>query len=67
MTFKANEAREEEAAPMIPIPPPPGKNFKKPEEKKVGPVDNNLYSLHDFEIDLHVPLPSKYFVLLLQL
>lgn len=58
MAFRARDQREE-LAPMIPAPPPPGRK-KQEEEKKSQPstFDNNLYSLHDFEIELDVPLPS---------
>ncbi|XP_059622918.1 RNA polymerase-associated protein Rtf1 [Phlebotomus argentipes] len=59
MSFKAGEQMEEELAPMIPAPPPPGrKKVEEGEKKPNGPgAENNLYSLHDFEIDLEVPLP----------
>lgn len=57
MSFKANEKREEPEAIQMPAPPPPGQK-KKPDEKRASSsADNNLYSLHDFEIDLDVPLP----------
>lgn len=57
MSFKANEKREEPEAVQMPAPPPPGQK-KKPDEKRASSsADNNLYSLHDFEIDLDVPLP----------
>lgn len=58
MTFKKVE-QQEELAPMIPAPPPPGRKKNDDEKKVFGPADNNLYSLHDFEIDLDVALPSK--------
>uniref|UniRef100_A0A6B2EJ54 Putative rna polymerase-associated protein rtf1 n=1 Tax=Phlebotomus kandelakii TaxID=1109342 RepID=A0A6B2EJ54_9DIPT len=59
MSFKAGEHVEEELAPMVPAPPPPGrKKADEAERKPNGPgAENNLYSLHDFEIDLDVPLP----------
>lgn len=60
MKFQARDPQDE-LAPMIPAPPPPSRN-KKPEDeqrKMVGPADNNLYSLHDFEINLDLSLPSK--------
>lgn len=58
MMFRAKEPYEE-LTPMIPAPPPPGRNKRNEDEKKmVGPADNNLYSLHDFEIDLDVSLPE---------
>lgn len=60
MSF-AKKKDEVEALPMqLPPPPPlPAGARKKAEDKKAnGPItDNNLYSLHDFEIDLDVPLP----------
>lgn len=60
MSFKANEKRDEPEAMQMPAPPPPGQK-KKPDEKRASSsADNNLYSLHDFEIDLDVPLPSKF-------
>uniref|UniRef100_A0A1B0EYI4 Uncharacterized protein n=1 Tax=Phlebotomus papatasi TaxID=29031 RepID=A0A1B0EYI4_PHLPP len=60
MSFKAGEHVEEELAPMVPAPPPPGRKKADEGEKKAnGPgAENNLYSLHDFEIDLEVPLPA---------
>lgn len=63
MAFK-KPSKEEAALPMqLPPPPPPaGGAKKKLDDKKAnnGPAgDNNLYSLHDFEIDLDVPLPGK--------
>lgn len=57
MSFKANEKRDEPEAMQMPAPPPPGQK-KKPDDKRASSsADNNLYSLHDFEIDLDVPLP----------
>ncbi|XP_058460083.1 RNA polymerase-associated protein Rtf1 [Malaya genurostris] len=57
MSFKASDKREETPSIQMPAPPPPGQK-KKPDEKKASSsADNNLYSLHDFEIDLDVPLP----------
>lgn len=57
MAFKKHD-QHEELAPMIPVPPPPGRKPKEDEKKIFGPADNNLYSLHDFEIDLDVALPG---------
>ncbi|XP_055694072.1 RNA polymerase-associated protein Rtf1 [Lutzomyia longipalpis] len=59
MAFKAGEHVEEELAPMVPAPPPPGRKKVDETEKKMnGPsAENNLYSLHDFEIDLNVDMP----------
>lgn len=59
MTFKARDPNDEKA-PMIPAPLPPGRKNRPEERKMFGPADNNLYSLHDFDIDLDVALPSKY-------
>lgn len=56
MMFRAREPHEE-LTPMIPAPPPPGRKRNEEERKVFGPADNNLYSLHDFEIDLDVALP----------
>uniref|UniRef100_U5EYH6 Putative rtf1 n=1 Tax=Corethrella appendiculata TaxID=1370023 RepID=U5EYH6_9DIPT len=59
MAFK-KEDKQPQALPMAPIPPPPSKNQtnkKIDEPKKPSMQENNLYSLHDFEIDLDVPLP----------
>ncbi|XP_058829727.1 RNA polymerase-associated protein Rtf1 [Topomyia yanbarensis] len=57
MSFKASDKRDETPSIQMPAPPPPGQK-KKPDEKKASSsADNNLYSLHDFEIDLDVPLP----------
>lgn len=61
MKFKQRTA-EEEAALMKPIPTQLSHSGKKEddEKKQLGSADNNLYSLHDFEIDLDVTMPSKY-------
>lgn len=56
MMFRAR-APHEELTPMIPAPPPPGRKRNEDERKIVGPADNNLYMLHDFEIDLDVVGP----------
>lgn len=58
MAFKKTETHEE-LSPMVPAPPPPGRKKNDDDKKVFGPADNNLYSLHDFEIDLDVALPSK--------
>lgn len=61
MLFKKSTKTEEPSAMPEPIPPPNAAR-KKIDDKKAkanGPADNNLYSLHDFEIDLDVPLPGK--------
>lgn len=60
MKFKQRTA-EEEAMLMKPAPlPNSGRTNKKEEDEKkqFAPTDNNLYSLHDFEIDLEVTVPS---------
>lgn len=58
MMFKARDPNDE-LTPMIPAPLPQGRKNRPEERKIVGPGENNLYSLHDFEIDLDVALPSK--------
>lgn len=61
MGFKsAADKKEEEPFLMIPAPPPPGKK-RSEEAKKPQSNDYSLYSLHDFDIDLDVPLPGEYF------
>lgn len=65
MMFKARDPTADELTPMVPAPLPPGRKPKPEERKIVGPADNNLYSLHDFEIDLDMALPSKSYVLLI--
>lgn len=62
MMFKQREPQPE-LQPMIPAPLPIGRKGQSDANKQVGPADNNLYSLHDFEIDLDVALPSKSFAL----
>lgn len=57
MHFKGIDKAKEELAPMQLPPPPPGKR-RNEEKKHVGPAENNLYSLHDFEIDLDVLMPG---------
>lgn len=63
MSFKRREKEPEELpTKMYEPPPPPGKkNGGNDDQKKPtnGPsTENNLYSLHDFDIDLDVPLPG---------
>lgn len=58
MKFRAHDPAED-LAPMQPAPPPPGRRKADDDKKNVGPGDNNLYSLHDFDIDLDVSLPGK--------
>lgn len=66
MKFRARDPAEE-TAPMQPAPPPPGRRKADDDKKLVGPADNNLYSLHDFEIDLDVALPGNTINLLFHL
>lgn len=63
MSFKPTDKEEEGMAP--PPLPPPSSGKKKDEEKKNGAgsmTENNLYSLHDFEIELDVPLPGRWII-----
>ncbi|EDW62096.1 RNA polymerase-associated protein Rtf1 [Drosophila virilis] len=61
MGFKGTKKDEDESLAVPLPPPPPGK--KKPNEtstsnaKPADGKDYSLYSLHDFDIDLDVPLP----------
>ncbi|XP_055372339.1 RNA polymerase-associated protein Rtf1 [Condylostylus longicornis] len=56
MTFSS--AAEKDKTPALqPQPPPPPGRRKHDDDKKRNSVEYNLYSLHDFEIDLDVPLP----------
>ncbi|KXJ77757.1 hypothetical protein RP20_CCG006686 [Aedes albopictus] len=57
MSFKASDKKDEVPTIQMPAPPPPGQKKKPDERKPTSSADNNLYSLHDFEIDLDVPLP----------
>ncbi|XP_065091938.1 RNA polymerase-associated protein Rtf1 [Ochlerotatus camptorhynchus] len=57
MSFKASDKKDELPMLMMPAPPPPGHKKKTDDKKPTSSADNNLYSLHDFEIDLDVPLP----------
>lgn len=59
MMFKAREPHEE-LMPMIPAPLPQGRRNRTDDQKASSSSDNNLYSLHDFEIDLEVSVPSKF-------
>lgn len=58
MMFKAREPHEE-LMPMIPAPLPQGRRNRTEDHKAAASSDNNLYSLHDFDIDLDVSVPSK--------
>ncbi|XP_030374033.1 RNA polymerase-associated protein Rtf1 [Scaptodrosophila lebanonensis] len=59
MGFKGSKKDEDDVLPAPLPPPPPGK--KRPNEapttKPTDSKDYSLYSLHDFDIDLDVPLP----------
>lgn len=57
MSFKASDKKDETPTIQMPAPPPPGQKKKPDDKKPTSSTDNNLYSLHDFEIDLDVPLP----------
>lgn len=57
MSFKASDKKEEVKTIQMPAPPPPGQKKRPDDKKATSSADNNLYSLHDFEIDLDVPLP----------
>ena len=56
MAFKAQQAPEEEIL-IMPDPPKPSKMKERKAEEHLSA--ENLYSLHDFEIDLDVPLPMN--------
>lgn len=61
MSFKPSDKDEQEPMQPPPLPPPSSGKKKAEDEKKNGSgaaVENNLYSLHDFEIELDVPLPT---------
>lgn len=58
MSFKAS--KDEVPSIQMPAPPPPGQKKKTDDKKATSSADNNLYLLHDFEIDLDVPLPGKW-------
>lgn len=61
MSFKAIEQEQDEIVPVFVTPLPKGR--KRPEDpsnsNKITSAEN-LYSLHDFEIDLDVTLPCKF-------
>lgn len=64
MAFKARESATE-LVPMLPAPLPLSRKQQLQEASMAaaaaaGPADNNLYSLHDFDIDLDVPMISTY-------
>jgi len=60
MSFKPPEPERESA--LMVVPPPPGRlnrtDDDKSRSKTGGGSSDNLYSLHDFEIDLEVTLPG---------
>lgn len=61
MKFRRQEG---EAKPLevAQTPGAPGRNTKKADDEKKSnePSENNLYSLHDFDIDLEVSLPGRF-------
>lgn len=61
MSFKRRDNTEDLPLKMFEPLPPPGKKDGGDQKKPTnGPsTENNLYSLHDFDIDLDVPLPGK--------
>lgn len=54
MAFRANQEPEED---FVIAPDPPKINKQKERRNEEHSSADNLYSLHDFEIDLDVPLP----------
>lgn len=56
MAFKASHEPEEE---IMLAPEPPKLSKLKEKRNEDHSSDNSLYSLHDFEIDLDVPLPMN--------
>lgn len=60
MSFKPSAGDDEEPMQPPPLPLPSSGRKKVGEEEKKNGVgaENNLYSLHDFEIELDVPLPT---------
>lgn len=68
MSFKRRDNHQQEELPtkMYEPPPPPGNKGVGIDGKRTGNGPNtekNLYSLHDFDIDLDVPVPSKFLLL----
>ncbi|KXJ81691.1 hypothetical protein RP20_CCG018326 [Aedes albopictus] len=58
MSFRASHKKEEVPNSQMQAPssaPPPGRKNKPDEKKPVVSVENNLYSLHDFDIVLDAP------------
>lgn len=56
MAFKASNEPDEE---IMLAPEPPKLSKLKEKRNDVNSSDNSLYSLHDFEIELDVPLPMN--------
>ncbi|KXJ77904.1 hypothetical protein RP20_CCG006211 [Aedes albopictus] len=59
MLFKASNMKKEVSNSQmqaLPAPPPPGRKNKADETTPVSSADNNMYSLHDFDIVLDAPL-----------
>jgi RNA polymerase-associated protein RTF1 len=57
MAFKANQNNPDDEIMVMQEPPKPTKQKEKKAEEHLSA--DNLYSLHDFEIDLDVPLPTN--------
>lgn len=62
MAFKAPRegGEDEQLLPMVPAPIPHGRRHAQMDEQRAtGPTENNMYTLHDFEIDLDMTLPGE--------
>lgn len=63
MGFKGGKKDEDDVLPAPLPPPPPGKKKAETSTSNSKPGDSkdySLYSLHDFDIDLDVPLPGEF-------
>lgn len=62
MAFKQPREGDEQLLPMVPTPTPLGRRQTQTQEENRahGTAENNLYTLHDFEIDLDVTLPGEW-------
>ncbi|KAH8299676.1 hypothetical protein KR044_004537 [Drosophila immigrans] len=61
MGFKGGKKDDDDVLPAPLPPPPPGKKKNETSTSSAKPTDSkdySLYSLHDFDIDLDVPLPG---------